>query len=115
MSDDLAPVEQESTADPSALTAEIEALRRKNSELLTEKKRLAKADRILAELPEGTDVRELLSFKQATEQQKLESAGADKVRWGRLPSLRLLLPRVVCADACSCPRFSRTCLLSVME
>ena len=75
MSDDLAPVEQESTADPSALTAEIEALRRKNSELLTEKKRLAKADRILAELPEGTDVRELLSFKQATEQQKLEAEG----------------------------------------
>jgi hypothetical protein len=77
MSDDLAPVEQAdaTTADTSALTAEIEALRRKNAELLTEKKRLAKAERTLAELPEGTDVKELLSFKQQTEQQRLEAEG----------------------------------------
>jgi hypothetical protein len=77
MSDDLAPVEQAdaSTTDTSALTAEIEALRRKNAELLSEKKRLAKAERTLAELPEGTDVRELLSFKQQTEQQRLEAEG----------------------------------------
>lgn len=79
MPDDLAPVEQAdattTTTDTSALTAEIEALRRKNAELLTEKKRLAKAERTLAELPEGTDVRELLSFKQQTEQQKLEAEG----------------------------------------
>ncbi|NBW39071.1 MAG: hypothetical protein EBR30_29455, partial [Cytophagia bacterium] len=78
MSDDLTPVDEAltpTTPDPSALTAEIEALRRKNSELLTEKKRLAKAERTLAELPEGTDVRELLSFKQQTEQQKLEAEG----------------------------------------
>ena len=77
MSDDLTPVDeaQPTTADPSALTAEIEALRRKNQELLSEKKRLAKAERTLAELPEGTDVRELLSFKQQTEQQKLEAEG----------------------------------------
>ena len=78
MSEDLTPVDEAvtpTTPDPSALTAEIEALRRKNSELLTEKKRLAKAERTLAELPEGTDVRELLSFKQQTEQQKLEAEG----------------------------------------
>jgi hypothetical protein len=77
MSDDLAPVEQGDapTTDTTALTAEIEALRRKNQELLSEKKRLAKAERTLAELPEGTDVRELLSFKQQTEQQKLEAEG----------------------------------------
>jgi hypothetical protein len=78
MSDDLTPVDEAltpTTPDPSALTAEIEALRRKNAELLTEKKRLAKAERTLAELPEGTDVRELLSFKQQTEQQKLEAEG----------------------------------------
>lgn len=76
MSDDLTPVDEATPAtDTSALTAEIEALRRKNQELLTEKKRLAKAERTLAELPEGTDVRELLSFKQQTEQQKLEAEG----------------------------------------
>lgn len=76
MSDDLTPVDEATpTTDTSALTAEIEALRRKNQELLTEKKRLAKAERTLAELPEGTDVRELLSFKQQTEQQKLEAEG----------------------------------------
>ena len=77
MSDDLAPVEQAdaTTTDTTALTAEIEALRRKNQELLTEKKRLAKAERTLAELPEGTDVKELLSFKQQTEQQRLEAEG----------------------------------------
>ena len=76
MSDDLTPVDEATpTTDTTALTAEIEALRRKNSELLTEKKRLAKAERTLAELPEGTDVRELLSFKQQTEQQKLEAEG----------------------------------------
>lgn len=76
MSDDLAPVEQaDATTDTSALTAEIEALRRKNAELLTEKKKLAKVERTLAELPEGTDVKELLSFKQQTEQQRLEAEG----------------------------------------
>jgi hypothetical protein len=78
MTDDLAPVEQAdapTTPDPAALTAEIEALRRKNQELLSEKKRLAKAERTLAELPEGTDVKELLSFKQQTEQQRLEAEG----------------------------------------
>jgi hypothetical protein len=76
MSEDLTPVDEaQPTTDASALTAEIEALRRKNAELLTEKKRLAKAERTLAELPEGTDVRELLSFKQQTEQQKLEAEG----------------------------------------
>ena len=80
MSDDLAPVEQAdaTTTDDHALKAEIEALRRKNQELLTEKKRLAKAERTLAELPEGTDVRELLSFKQQTEQQKLEAQFRDR-------------------------------------
>ncbi len=76
MSDDLTPVDEATpTTDPSALTAEIEALRRKNAELLSEKKRLAKAERTLAELPEGTDVKELLSFKQQTEQQRLEAEG----------------------------------------
>lgn len=71
---DNAPVEQSSSAfDPAALQAEIEALRRKNNELLDEKKKLAKK---VPELPEGTDVQELLAFKQRAEQAELEQRGA---------------------------------------
>lgn len=73
MTDDLAPVEQESpAADTSALTREIEALRRKNAELLDEKKTI---QRQLKDLPEGTDIQALLAFKQQTEQQRLEAEG----------------------------------------
>lgn len=71
--DNAAPVEQQSAPDTSALTAEIEALRRKNAELLDEKKKLSKK---LPELPDGIDVQELLSFKQRAEQAELEQKGA---------------------------------------
>jgi hypothetical protein len=68
---DNAPVEQ-SSPDTSALQAEIEALRRKNTELLDEKKKLAKK---VPELPDGVDVQELLAFKQRAEQAELEQQG----------------------------------------
>jgi hypothetical protein len=71
--DTAAPVEQQSTSDTSALQAEIEALRRKNTELLDEKKKLSKK---LPELPDGIDVQELIAFKQAHEQAELEQRGA---------------------------------------
>jgi hypothetical protein len=64
-----------SAADAGAVLREIEALRRKNTELLEEKRKLRRFEQMAAELPEGTDVRELLSFKQATEQQRLEAEG----------------------------------------
>ncbi|NCU72101.1 MAG: hypothetical protein EBY66_03655 [Candidatus Fonsibacter lacus] len=70
--DTAAPVEQQSSSDTSALQAEIEALRRKNTELLDEKKKLAKR---VPELPDGIDVQELLAFKQAHEQAELEQKG----------------------------------------
>ena len=76
--EDAAPVGQPDTttdtpaADNSALTREIEALRRKNAEILDEKKQL---QRRVADLPEGTDVAQLLAFKQQTEQQQLEAQG----------------------------------------
>lgn len=71
--DTAAPVEQPSTSsDSSALQAEIEALRRKNAELLDEKKKLAKK---VPELPDGIDVQELLAFKQRAEQAELEQKG----------------------------------------
>jgi hypothetical protein len=71
--DTAAPVEQPSSSDTSALQAEIEALRRKNTELLDEKKKLAKK---VPELPDGIDVQELLAFKQRAEQAELEQRGA---------------------------------------
>jgi hypothetical protein len=70
---DNAPVEQSSSApNLSALEAEIEALRRKNTELLDEKKKLAKK---VPELPDGINVQELLDFKQRAEQAELEQKG----------------------------------------
>lgn len=77
MSDDTAPVGQADapttdTADNSALAREIEALRRKNAEILDEKKQL---QRRLSDLPPDTDVQALLAFKQQTEQQQLEAQG----------------------------------------
>ena len=71
--DNAAPVEQQSSPDISALQAEIEALRRKNTELLDEKKKLSKK---VPELPDGIDVQELLAFKQKAEQAELEQRGA---------------------------------------
>lgn len=72
---DIAPVEPSSStpaADASALQAEIDALRRKNTELLDEKKKLAKK---LPDIPEGVNVQELLEFKQRAEQAELEQKG----------------------------------------
>lgn len=70
---DTAPVEQSSSApNTSALEAEIDALRRKNAELLDEKKKLAKK---VPELPDGINVQELLDFKQRAEQAELEQKG----------------------------------------
>jgi hypothetical protein len=63
---------EQSSPDTSALQAEIEALRRKNTELLDEKKKLAKK---VPELPDGVDVQELLAFKQRAEQAELEQQG----------------------------------------
>lgn len=68
-----APTTPETTAaDPGAMLREIEALRRKNAELLDEKKKLAAK---LSDLPPDTDVQALLAFKQQTEQQRLEAEG----------------------------------------
>lgn len=65
-----APVEQ--SLEPSAVDDELEALRRKNRELLEEtKKAKAKA----AAVPEGVNVQELIEFRNRHEQAKLESEG----------------------------------------
>ena len=65
-----APVEQ--PAELQAMQAELEAMRRKNSELLDEyKKAVAQAKAV----PDGVDVNELLDFKRRAEQAELESQG----------------------------------------
>lgn len=75
MSDnDTAPVEPStSSSDLQALQAELEAMRRKNSELLDEKKKLAK--KLPTDLPDGVNVQELLEFKRRVEQAELEQKG----------------------------------------
>ena len=68
--DTSAPVEQ--VDNTSKLEADLEAMRRKNAELLDEYK---KAKERAKAVPEGVDVQELLKFKQDVEQSKLESEG----------------------------------------
>lgn len=65
-----APVEQ--AVDTSNLQAELEAMRKKNAELLDEYKKAVKQAKAV---PEGVDVEELIQFKRQAEQQELESQG----------------------------------------
>jgi hypothetical protein len=71
MSDEAqAPVEH--NAELAKMQAELDAMRRKNSELLDEyKKAIAQAKAV----PDGVNVDELLEFKRNHEQQQLESQG----------------------------------------
>jgi hypothetical protein len=68
--ENTAPVEQ--SVETKQLQAELEAMRRKNAELLDEYKR---AKQQAKAVPEGVDVQELLDFKRGVEQNKLESEG----------------------------------------
>jgi len=65
-----APVEQ--AVDTSNLQAELEAMRKKNAELLDEYKKAVKQAKAV---PEGVDIDELIQFKRQAEQQQLESQG----------------------------------------
>lgn len=62
------PVEAASSQELDALRSSVEALERKNHELIGKLKK-AKA------VPDGVDVQELLDFKRQVEQSKLESEG----------------------------------------
>lgn len=53
----------------------INALDRKNKELLEEKRKFAGVEKTLATLPDGTDINSLLEFKQKAEQNELEKKG----------------------------------------
>jgi hypothetical protein len=65
-----APVEQ--AVDNSSLQAELEAMRKKNAELLNEYKKAVKQSKAI---PDGVDIEELIQFKRQAEQQELESQG----------------------------------------
>lgn len=74
MSDE--PITQPDTeAAPTAATPELEVLRRKNEELLEEKRKLRKYEKIASELPEGTSIQELVEFKRKAEQAEAERKG----------------------------------------
>ena len=65
-----APVEQ--AVVNSSLQAELEAMRKKNAELLDEYKKAVKQAKAI---PDGVDIEELIQFKRQAEQQELESQG----------------------------------------
>jgi len=65
-----APVEQ--NAEVSRLQAELEAMRRKNAELIDEYKKAKQQGKAV---PDGVNVDELLEFKRRAEQAELESQG----------------------------------------
>ena len=69
--DQTAPVEQ-NNADTAKLQSELEAMRRKNAELLDEYKKVSTQ---IKNVPDGVDVQELIDFKHKAEQSKLESEG----------------------------------------
>jgi hypothetical protein len=65
-----APVEQ--NAEVSRLQAELEAMRRKNAELIDEYKKAKQQGKAV---PDGVNIDELLEFKRRAEQSELESQG----------------------------------------
>ena len=67
--------EQQTNAREQELLNRIEALDRKNKEILEEKRKFSKVEKTLQTLPDGVDVQALIDFKNKAEQQKLEEQG----------------------------------------
>ena len=67
--------EPQTNAREQELLNRIEALDRKNKEILEEKRKFSKVEKTLQTLPEGLDVQALIDFKNKAEQQKLEEQG----------------------------------------
>ena len=61
--------------DVDALRRSIEALERKNKELIDEKRRLRRYEQLAEQLPADANIQELIDFKRNHEQQQLESQG----------------------------------------
>ena len=67
--------EPQTNARVQELLNRIEALDRKNKEILEEKRKFSKVEKTLQTLPDGVDVQALIDFKNKAEQQKLEEQG----------------------------------------
>ena len=67
--------EPQTNAREQELLKSIEALERKNKEIIEEKRKFSKVEKTLQTLPEGVDVQALIDFKNKAEQQKLEEQG----------------------------------------
>ena len=67
--------EPQTNAKEQELLNRIEALDRKNKEILEEKRKFSKVEKTIQSLPDGVDVQALIDFKNKAEQQKLEEQG----------------------------------------
>ena len=67
--------EPQTNAREQELLNRIEALDRKNKEILEEKRKFSKVEKTLQTLPDGVDVQALIDYKNKAEQQKLEEQG----------------------------------------
>ena len=67
--------EPQTNAREQELLKSIEALERKNKEILEEKRKFSKVEKTLQTLPDGVDVQALIDYKNKAEQQKLEEQG----------------------------------------
>ena len=72
MSEDQTASVEQNNADTAKLQSELEAMRRKNAELLDEYKKVSTQ---IKNVPDGVDIQELIDFKHKAEQSKLESEG----------------------------------------
>ena len=70
-----APSAPQTNAREQELLKSIEALERKNKEIIEEKRKFSKVEKTLQTLPEGVDVQALIDYKNKAEQQKLEEQG----------------------------------------
>ena len=74
-------IQESATSDPQTNAREqellnrIEALDRKNKEILEEKRKFSKVEKTIQSLPDGVDVQALIDFKNKAEQQELEKQG----------------------------------------
>ena len=67
--------EPQTNAREQELLNRIEALDRKNKEILEEKRKFSKVEKTIQSLPEGTDVQALIDYKNKAEQAELERQG----------------------------------------
>jgi len=66
---------EQTNAREQELLKSIEALERKNKEIIEEKRKFSKVEKTIQSLPDGTDVQALIDYKNKAEQAELERQG----------------------------------------